>query len=354
MATTAGGRPERSDSTERVIVVLGTGGTIAGRAASTQDVVGYQAGVVPVADLLADLPVPAGVRLEAEQVANVDSKDMSPDVWRALLAAADRHLSRPDVAAIVITHGTDTLEETAWLLQSVLSPARPVVLVGAMRPASAAAPDGPQNLADALLLAADAAAGGMGGVWVTLAGRVFDARSARKVHPARADAFGGGDVGPAAWVEAGRVRWLHRPVAADAASDRAARLQAVLDAPRWPRVEWLTSHAGADGALVRALLHQRRESLAGRDDDPPVAGLVAAGSGNGSLHAALAEALATAQAEGVEVWVTTRCAEGEVVAGESGRARRSFQTTGLTPAKARVELMLALLWRAAGISSPAP
>lgn len=338
----------------RVIVVLGTGGTIAGRAASAQDLVGYQAGVVPVSDLLADLPVPAGLRLETEQVANVDSKDMSPVVWRALLAAADRHLSRPEVAALVITHGTDTLEETAWLLQAVLTPARPVVLVGAMRPASAAAPDGPQNLADALLLAADASHGGLGGVWVTLAGRVFDARSARKVHPSRADAFGGGDAGPAAWVEAGRVRWLQRPAPHSAVCDRAARLQAVLDAPRWPRVEWLTSHAAADGALVRALLRQRRDALAGHDDDAPLDGLVVAGSGNGSIHAALVEALATAEAEGVEVWVTTRCAEGEVVPGDSGRARRAFPVTGLPPAKARVALMLALLWRAAGVSSTAP
>ncbi|MGQ9725335.1 MAG: asparaginase, partial [Tepidimonas sp.] len=167
----------------RVLVVLGMGGTIAGRAAAAHDVVGYRAGVVPVADLLAGLAPPAGCGVEAEQVANVDSKDMTPALWQALLAAVQRHLQRPEVVAIVITHGTDTLEETAWLLQTVLQPARPVIIVGAMRPASAVAPDGPQNLADALVLAADRRLQGAGGVWVTLAGRVFDARTVRKVHP---------------------------------------------------------------------------------------------------------------------------------------------------------------------------
>lgn len=346
-------QPTRPDAAAqrpaRVLVVLGMGGTIAGRAAAAHDVVGYRAGVVPVADLLAGLAPPAGLGVETEQVANVDSKDMTPALWQALLAAAQRHLRRPEVAALVVTHGTDTLEETAWLLQTVLRPARPVIVVGAMRPASAVAPDGPQNLADALVLAADGRLQGAGGVWVTLAGRVFDARTVRKVHPARADAFGAGDAGPAAWVEAGRVRWLAPPVPTPPEAGHEARERAVLGAERWPRVEWITSHAGADGALVRALLRQRRDALAGSDPDEPLAGLVVAGTGNGSLHARLADALADAQAEGVEVWVTTRCPEGEVLAGEGGRALRRFTVTDLPPAKARIALSLHLLWRRASL-----
>lgn len=340
----------RAAQPPRVLVVLGMGGTIAGRAANAQDVVGYQAGVVPVADLLAGLVPPDGMRLEAEQVANVDSKDMTPALWQALLAAAWRHLQRPEVAALVITHGTDTLEETAWLLHAVLQPRRPVVLVGAMRPASAAAPDGPQNLADALTLAGDAVAQTAGGVWVTLAGRVFDARAVRKVHPARADAFGAGDGGPAAWVEAGRVRWLAQPAAVSPHPDQAARVQAALTAQRWPRVEWISSHGGADGALVRALLRQRHAAVAGEDADAPLAGLVVAGTGNGSLHTELVAALADAEDQGVTVWVTTRCPEGEVIPGDGGRARRPFAVTDLPPAKARLALSLHLLWQQAALS----
>lgn len=326
------------------VVVLGMGGTIAGCADSARDVVGYRAGVIPVTDLLADIAAPAGMVVEAEQVANVDSKDMTPALWQALLAAAQRHVARPEVAAVVVTHGTDTMEETAWLLQMVLQPRKPIVLVGAMRPASAVTPDGPQNLADALVLCADAGLRKTGGVWVTMAGRVFDAHSVRKVHPVRADAFGAGDAGPAAWVEAGCVRWLRLPVPAPVDTAHAVRLQAVLAAQRWPRVEWITSHAGADGALVRSLLYQRRAALAGDDPDEPLAGLVVAGTGNGSLHARLADALADAQVEGVVVWVTTRCAEGVVLASAGGRARHRFTITNLPPAKARIALSLQLLW----------
>jgi L-asparaginase len=336
-----------------VLAVLGMGGTIAGRAASPHDVVGYQAGVVPVADLVAGMAPPVGWRVQAQQVANVDSKDMTVALWQALLGAVHARLQQPEVGAIVVTHGTDTLEETAWLLQTVLQPAWPVVLVGAMRPASALAPDGPQNLADALTLAVDRRLRAAGGVWVTLAGRVFAARTVTKVHPTRADAFGGGDAGPAAWVEAGRVRWVAppAPLAGEAADPRqAARVQAVLAAPRWPRVEWIASHGGADGALVRALLRQRREAMAGRDADDALAGLVVAGTGNGSLHEQLAAALAQAQDEGVAVWVTTRCPQGEVVPGEGGRAARRFAVTDLPPPKARVSLSLQLLWQAAGLA----
>ncbi|MEJ5188514.1 MAG: asparaginase domain-containing protein, partial [Breznakiellaceae bacterium] len=106
--------------------------------------------------------------VQAQQVANVDSKDMDRAVWQALLRAVQDALDDADVGAVVVTHGTDTMEETAWLLQAVLAPTKPVVLTGAMRPASAAVPDGPQNLTDALALATDTQALAAGGVWVTL------------------------------------------------------------------------------------------------------------------------------------------------------------------------------------------
>ncbi|TSE25575.1 asparaginase [Tepidimonas aquatica] len=338
------------DADVRTLWVLGTGGTIAGRAAQAHDVVGYQAGVVPVQALLQGLVCPPGWRLQAQQVANVDSKDMDRSVWQALLRAVQAALDDADVGAVVVTHGTDTMEETAWLLQAVLAPVKPVVLTGAMRPASAVVPDGPHNLADALVLATDAQALAVGGVWVTLAGRVFDAVAVRKVHPMRADAFGAGDAGPSAWVEAGQVRWcsVPQPPAAwgdDATPPRgdAAWRHAVLHAPAWPRVEWISSHADQDGAIVRALLAQRQRALAGHDDDAPLQGLVVAGTGNGSLHGRLAQALADAVAQGVQVWVTTRCAEGQVVAGHAGRARAAFTVTPLPPAKARLALALRLL-----------
>ena len=140
-------------SAPRILVVLGTGGTIAGSAASADDNVAYRAATLPVATLVASLPTPAGVVVESEQVAQLDSKDMDFATWRALAGRVAGHLARPEVAAIIVTHGTDTLEETAYFLQRVLAPAKPVVLTAAMRPATSRLADGPQNLADAVAVA---------------------------------------------------------------------------------------------------------------------------------------------------------------------------------------------------------
>jgi len=123
-------------------VVLGMGGTIAGRAERAGDNVGYTAGQVRVEDLAVGLPALAGVALAFEQVAQINSKDMRlPDLQR-LVARVQAHLADASVRAVVITHGTDTIEETAWLLQNLLAPSKPVVLTCAMRPATAVSPDG--------------------------------------------------------------------------------------------------------------------------------------------------------------------------------------------------------------------
>src|SRR5690348_6482601 len=121
------------------LVVLATGGTIAGRAVSASDNLAYQSAQIGVAQLLAGVPCPAGFALEGEQVAQIDSKDMDFAVWRALAQRCAHWLARDEVAGLVVTHGTDTLEETAFFLQSVLAPAKPVVLTGAMRPATSVA-----------------------------------------------------------------------------------------------------------------------------------------------------------------------------------------------------------------------
>ncbi|MEY5099161.1 MAG: hypothetical protein RJA36_1880 [Pseudomonadota bacterium] len=313
------------------LVVLGMGGTIAGRARQSGDLVGYRAGEVGVGDLLHGIPVPAGLRVEAEQVAQVDSKDMGPAVWRALVEAVRRQLLRPEVRGIVVTHGTDTLEESAWLLQRLLNPRKPVVLTCAMRPASALVPDGPQNLADALVVAAQPAARG---VVAVCAGRIHAGAEVRKVHHFRLDAFDSGDVGALGAVEQGGcMLWRPWPdMGADFDPGLAERLLACAE---WPRVECLFSHGGADGWLVRALLaHARREG------PERLRGLVVAGTGNGTLHEDLLAALRQAQAQGVEVRRTTRCASGRIIDGGQPHAVASLP---LPPAQARLALLLELL-----------
>jgi L-asparaginase len=306
---------------EQKIVVLGTGGTIAGSAATAQDNVNYRAAQVGVAQLLHGVPALAGVALETEQVAQIDSKDMDFAVWTVLAQRCAHWLAQADVAGIVVTHGTDTMEETAFFLQSVLAPGKPVVLTGAMRPATSDAPDGPQNLVDAVTVASSA---GARGVVVVFAGTIHGVQDVAKAHPYRLDAFGSGDAGPLGFVEEGRLRLL-RPWPAAAP----LRPVGMLAAPaQWPRVEIVWNHAGAGGAIVEALVAQG------------VDGLVVAATGNGTLHHALEAALVAAAGRGVAVRRSTRCAQGQVLP-TAGAALPL--APGLSPIKARIALMLELM-----------
>ena len=308
------------------IVVLGTGGTIAGTSAQAGDNIGYKAAQVGVAQLLAAVPAlqaMAGTLL-TEQVAQIDSKDMDGEVWRALALRCAHHLADPDVRGIVITHGTDTLEETAWFLHQVLDARKPVVLTCAMRPATALAPDGPQNLLDAVAVAT---APGACGVVMVAAGEVHGARHVQKVHPYRVNAFTSGDVGPLGFVEEGAVRLAQNwPPALDGKAQ--AAIERIANIVTWPRVEIVVSHAGASGAVVDALV---------RDG---VQGLVVACTGNGTIHHALEAALLRAQAAGVKVVRSTRCPLGQVLPKAGDVLPDSH---GLSPVKARIALMLALL-----------
>jgi L-asparaginase len=301
------------------LVVLGTGGTVAGTAGSATDAVGYTAGQIGIAELIAAVPTLSALDLECEQLAQLDSKDMDFFTWQRLARRADAHLARPEVAGVLVTHGSDTLEETAYFLHRVLAPAKPLVLTAAMRPATALSADGPLNLFDAAATALDTAAGG---VLVTLAGRVWAGAELRKVHSYRTDAFSAGDAGPLAAVEEGALRWWRAaPQGSPLGLERIAR-----DVAAWPRVEIVLNHAGADGRLVDALVAQG------------VHGIVAAGTGNGTFSGALEAALRRAQAQGVRVLRATRCAAGPVIG-----ATALPSAGALSAVQARVELLLALL-----------
>lgn len=301
------------------IVVLGTGGTITGVASARGDNLGYDAGAMPVAELLRGIPVIAGLQIHSEEVARIDSKDMGTAVWRDLALRADHWLRDASVRAVVVAHGTDTAEETAYVLQCVLGTRKPLVLTCAMRPATAVSPDGPQNMLDAF---AAARAPGAHGVVLVCAGTIHGARDVAKVHPYRLDAFSSGDAGPLGYVEEGAVRLVREWPQAQGDPSLLALLQ-----HRWPRVEIVTSHAGADGRLVDLLLADG------------VQGLVVAGTGNGSVHEELERSLLAAVRDGVQVVRATRCAQGQVITQPGDR----LQATSLSPVKARIELQLQLL-----------
>lgn len=322
------------------IVVLGTGGTIAGLApagvaaatgAAAQGAglgghLGYQAAQIGVEQLVQAIPSLRGQPLLAEQVAQVDSKDMGPAVWQALAARCAHWLARDDVQGLVITHGTDTLEETAYFLHRVLAPAKPVVLTCAMRPADALAPDGPQNLADAVAVALS---DGARGVVAVCAGQVHGPLEVAKIHPYRLDAFSSGEAGPLGLVEEGRVRLLRPwPVAENGQAPALAAAVARHAPDAWPRVEIVLNHAGAGGAVVDALVASG------------VRGLVAAGTGNGTLSRELEAALLRARQSGLKVLRTSRCALGQVLVHPADVVEAA---SGLSPVKARVALQLALM-----------
>jgi len=304
------------------LVILGTGGTMAGRAASACDNIGYTAAQVGIDQLLAAIPALAEAGpVITEQVAQIDSKDMDFALWAQLAARVNHFLARSDVQGVVITHGTDTLEETAFFLQAVCRPAKPVVLTCAMRPATALAPDGPQNVMDAVAVARHE---GARGVVAVCAGTIHSAFDVQKVHTYKLDAFSSGDAGPIGQVEEGSLRLSRNwPVA------HTGRAQvAIENIAYWPRVEIIMSYAGASSAIVEALVAQG------------VQGLVVAGTGNGTLHHALQAGLLKAQAAGVRVVRSTRCVNGRVLPLPGDVIPDS---NGLSPVKARVALMLDLL-----------
>lgn len=301
------------------VLILGTGGTIAGTASDPGRSWAYRAAQLSVEQLVSAVPELAGIPLATQQVAQVDSKDMGWATWQALGRALEGAMLDDTVSAIVVTHGTDTLEETACLLHALHDGRKPIVLTAAMRPATAPDADGPANLAQAVRVAQAAAHRGEGGVVAALAGCIWSARDVRKAHSHAIDAFDGGGAEsldePAPWPKPQALGWHW-----------------LQQTP--PRVELVTSHADADGWLVDAALAHARVS------GEQLAGLVVACTGHGTLHEKLEAALQRARDAGVVVWRSSRVARG----GVQHRDGDTWPAAGnWTPAQARVRLLLELL-----------
>jgi L-asparaginase len=298
------------------VLLLGTGGTIAGLTnQASADMQGYHAAQLGIDALLAGVSMAAGRRVRAEQTAQIDSKDMNFVVWEQLYARLCEAMSDHSVASVVITHGTDTLEETAYFLHRALLCSKPVILTGAMRPADSTSSDGLRNLSDAFNFSPQLAAG----VWVVFAGQVLPAAGIQKKHPQNLEAFGLREMMPIT------------------STSKTVPPVACLNLPikHWPRVEIVMNYAGATGALVDALVMQK------------VGGIVVAGTGNGTVSASLKAALDKACKAGVAVCLTTRCAAGSVqLSGELDgelRGDQPFQVSPLSPVQARVDLLIHLI-----------
>ncbi|WP_458761712.1 asparaginase [Cupriavidus basilensis] len=306
------------------VVVLATGGTIAGSSSNPASSAKYQAATVPVTALLDAVPALGAVaRIEAEQVAQVDSKDMSFALWSTLVERVAYWSAQPDVSGIVITHGTDTLEETAMLLHLACVGTVPVVLTAAMRPSTSLSADGPLNLLDAVRVAADAGATAKG-VLLVMNQEIHAGRDVMKAHTSAVNAFVSPVSGPIGFVQDNLVRFVRIP------SRLPVKAWPVPCA--WPQVEIVASYAEPGRIVVDAL------AQAG------VSGLVVAAAGNGSVHQSLVEALTDAAGAGVAVVRSSRTGAGHVAIPAPPRpASGVFVSAGdLNPYKARVLLALAL------------
>ena len=314
------------------IIVLTTGGTIAGKA-SGSSAIGYQAGALSGADLVAAVPgLDKLAVVSVERIAQIPSQDMNDKVWFDLARRINEISEKNEADGVVITHGTDTMEETAFFLSLVLNTEKPVVLVGAMRPSTATSADGPENLYEAVEVAASPQARGRG-VLVVLNDTIHSARSVAKSNTTSVQTFVDPNGAPAGYVDPASVRFT-TPVAA---SERAPH--ALPSAPPLPRVDIIYAHANMDAALIDDAVKGGAK------------GLVLAGVGDGNASQAVIDALANAAKQGVVVVRASRTWSGFVNRNvEVDDDKLGFAASlDLNPQKARVLCQLLI---ANGVTNP--
>jgi L-asparaginase len=329
-------KPVREEPTEKIepgekirgrtrIHVLATGGTIAGRLVSAGP--RYRAGVLGIEALLDAVPALRGLAdLSGEQIANIGSQDMDESIWLKLANRADDLLANPGVDGIVITHGTDTLEETACFLDLTVRNPKPIILVGAIRPVGALGADGPANLLDAVAVAANPGSTGRG-VLVVMHGSLFEARDVTKVSSSALPAFAAPNSGPLGQVIDGRIHYGHRT----GLSPKRLNFD-VSNLDKLPPVGIVYGHIGASALSVKALI------------DAGYQGIVSAGVGSGNQHRDVLAALGDASGRGLVVVRASRIPSGITLRNvEVDDNRFGFVAAGvLNPQKARILLQLAL------------
>lgn len=311
------------------IRILATGGTIAGIAGSAiaSD---YQSGQIGIEDYLERVE---GLGLQAElsgqQIANIDSADMGPVVWNTLHPAILQAMSDDTCDGVIVTHGTDSLEETAFLLDLTLPSTKPVVVVGAMRPADAVGYDGLRNFANAVRVASDPEAAGRG-VLVVMGDRVFAARDVSKVRTRGTDAFRGFPRESVALVTPASLDWFGAPWR-DGEPARLAWAEVL------PQVPILFAYAGMEPDVLAA--------IAGIEPR----GIVIAGMGEGNMPEPVRQELVRLRQSGTFVVRASRTAEGLVDREAEDDANGFVAARALNPQKARILLQLLI---ANGITDP--
>lgn len=310
------------------VTILATGGTIAGSGATSTTTVGYTAATVGVDALIKAVPELQKVaHVSGEQVFQIASENMGNREWLVLAKRVNALLARPDVDGIVVTHGTDTIEETAYFLNLVVKSSKPVVVVGAMRPSTAISADGPINLYNAVITAGSRDAVGKG-VLVVMNDQINAAREVTKTNTTTTDTFKSPELGMLGYVVDNKPHFYR-------ASTRKHTVDTEFDVGKLdalPQVDIAYTYANVGPTAVEALVKAGAK------------GLVHAGVGDGSLPARVRPALSTAREKGVVIVRASRVGQGIVARnGEANDDQLDFVVADtLNPQKARILLMLAL------------
>ena len=310
------------------VIILATGGTIAGQGASAERA-GYTPGKLMIDDLLKNIPAVDKIAIvKGEQIASIGSYDMTIAIWLKLAKRINEIFANNEADGIVITHGTDTQEETAYFLNLTIPRDKPVVLTGSMRPATGISADGPKNLYDAIVVAGDVKSKGKG-VMVCFNENVYDGKNVVKVNTTNVNAFASPNTGPIGQVYDGTVVYYTQTM-------QSKGTNAPFDISKLnklPEVAIAYMYVGASDAAMNAYISQG------------VDGIIIAGSGNGSFDMAILQAVDTAVKKGIFVVRSTRVVSGRVTQFGGVFDDRKLGTIAaddLNPQKARILLMLGL------------
>jgi L-asparaginase len=311
------------------IKVLATGGTIAGAQASQADA-GYKSGTFSVDDLIKAVPQLKNLaELSGEQVANIGSQNMNNEVWLKLAKRVNEVLASDDVDGVVITHGTDTMEETAYFLSLVVKSDKPVVLVGSMRPATAISADGPINLYNGVALAGQPEAKGRGPL-IVLNDTIHYAREAQKMHTTHMDTFASPNRGIAGVMNTGKATFYSLITTRHTTNSEFSIDGLTVD--NLPRVVIVYSYANLGGEVIDAIVERG------------IKGIVLAGVGDGNTTDPALAALGRAAKKGVAVVRCSRTGSGLVDRNVEINDDKMGFIAGmeLSAQKARILLMLGL------------
>ncbi|HEY9627110.1 MAG TPA: asparaginase [Coleofasciculaceae cyanobacterium] len=310
------------------VVLLATGGTIAGTGATSTTTVGYQAAKLPVEALISAVPELKNIaNITGEQVLQIASENMTVEGLLQIAKRVNEVLAQPEVSGVVITHGTDTLEETAYFLNLVTKSEKPVVVVGSMRPATALSADGPLNLYNAVAIAGSPDAVGKG-VFVSLNDQISAAREVTKSNTTSLNTFQAHDMGYLGYVELGKPYFYRMPIR----KHTVATPFEVSALATLPQVDIVYGYGSNRPAMFNAAIADGAK------------GIIYAGVGNGSISVQLEPAAIAASKKGIPVVRSSRAGAGRVVRnGEEKDDENGFVVAdNLSPQKARLLLMLGL------------